>query len=118
MKHYNKFYPDLYQGKTINLDFHSSPHFGDESEMEKVWCGTRGKSLKGANTFFAQADESDALIYTRADIRRAESSEEIKKFIDYWGGIKGIVNETLVFDSKLTRYDILYERDQRPVAGS
>jgi len=111
MKHFNKLYPDLYQGKTINLDFHSIPHFGDESEMEKVWCGTRGKSLKGANTFFAQAGESDVLIYTRADIRRAESSEEIKKFIDYWGGIKGIVKETLVFDSKLTRYDILYEID-------
>lgn len=111
MKHFNKFYPDLYQGKTINLDFHSIPHFGDESEMEKVWCGTRGKSLKGANTFFAQDGESDALIYTNADIKRAESSEEIKKFIDYWGGIKGIANETLVFDSKLTRYDILYEMD-------
>jgi len=77
MKHFNKLYPDLYQGKTINLDFHSIPHFGDESEMEKVWCGTRGKSLKGANTFFAQAGESDLLIYTRADIKRAESSEEI-----------------------------------------
>jgi DNA-binding MarR family transcriptional regulator len=111
MNHFNKLYPDLYQGKTINLDFHSIPHFGDESGMEKVWCGTRGKSLKGANTFFAQDGESDALIYTNADIKRAESSEEIKKFIDYWGGIKGIVKETLVFDSKLTRYDILYEMD-------
>lgn len=111
MNHFNKLYPDLYHGKTINLDFHSIPHFGGESEMEKVWCGTRGKSLKGANTFFAQDSESDALIYTNADIKRGESSEEIKKFIDYWGGIKGIVNETLVFDSKLTRYDILYEID-------
>ena len=84
MKHFNKLCPDLYQGKTINLDFHSIPHFGDESEMEKVWCGTRGKSLKGANTFFAQDGKSDALIYTGADIKRAEYSEEIKKFIDYW----------------------------------
>jgi len=111
IKHFNKLYPDLYQGKTINLDFHSIPHFGEESEMEKVWCGTRGKSLRGANTFFAQDGESDSLIYTRSDIKRAESSGEIKKFIDYWGAIKGIVQETLVFDSKLTRYDILYEID-------
>ncbi len=52
-------------------------------------------------------------LYTNADIKRAESSEEIKKFIDYWGGIKGIVNETLVFDSKLTLDDqvFLVDRD-------
>jgi transposase len=112
INHFHNLYPDLYQGKTINLDFHSIPHFGDESVMDKVWCGTRGKSLKGANTFFAQDGESDLLIYTRADIKRAESSEEIKKFIDYWREIKGIVDETLVFDSKLTRYDVLYELDK------
>jgi transposase len=108
-------YPDFYQGKTINLDFHSIPHFGDESEMEKVWCGTRGKTLKGANTFFAQNGDNGSLIYTSADIKRAESSEEIKKFIDYWLEVKGVVDETLVFDSKLTRYDILYELDENNI---
>lgn len=115
IKHFNRLYPDLYKGKTINLDFHSIPHFGDESGMEKVWCGTRGKSLKGAHTFFAQDGESDALIYTRADIKRAESSEEIIRFAEYWGEIKGIVDETLVFDSKLTRYDVLYELDKEDI---
>ena len=102
-------YPELYNGKTINLDFHSIPHFGEESEMERVWCGTRGKTLKGANCFFAQDGESDSLLYTRADIKRSESSEEIKRFVDYWIGIKGVVEETLVFDSKLTKYEILGE---------
>ena len=111
LTHFTKLYPDLYQGNTINLDFHSIPHFGDESEMERVWCGARGKALKGANAFFAQDGESDTLLYSSVDITRGEASEEIKRFIDYWGQIKGIVNETLVFDSKLTRYDILYEID-------
>jgi hypothetical protein len=115
IENFRNLYPDLYQGKTINLDFHSIPHFGDESEMEKVWCGTRGKALKGANTFFAQDGENDSLIYTRADIKRSESSEEIKKFVDYWLKVKGIVDETLVFDSKLTRYNILYELDEDKV---
>lgn len=105
-------YPDLYEGQTINLDFHSIPHFGSESEMEKVWCGARGKALKGANTFFAQYGVSNSLMYVNADIKRSESSLEIKKFVDYWLDIKGILNETLVFDSKLTRYDILYELDE------
>jgi transposase len=108
-------YPDIYQCRTINLDFHSIPHFGDESSMERVWCGSRGKSMKGANTFFAQSGETDALLYTKADIKRSASSEEIKNFVDYWLNLKGVVDQTLVFDSKLTRYDILYELDGQGV---
>jgi hypothetical protein len=107
--------PELYQGKTINLDFHSIPHFGDESEMEKVWCGMRGKAMKGANTFFAQDGESNAVIYSRADIKRSEGSAEIKNFVDYWIKVKGVINEILVFDSKLTRYDVLYDLDRDKV---
>lgn len=102
-------YPELYSGKTINLDFHSIPHFGEESEMENVWCGARGKTMKGANCFFAQDGESDSLLYTRADIKRSESSGEIRKFVDYWVAVKGVVEETLVFDAKLTKYEMLGE---------
>jgi len=83
--------------------------------MEKVWCGARGKSIKGANTFFAQDGDSDTVLYAKSDIKRAESSEEIKNFIDYWTGLKGVMDQMLVFDSKLTRYDILYEIDQAGV---
>jgi transposase len=108
-------YPDLYKGDTINLDFHSIPHFGDRSQMEKVWCGARGKALKGANTFFAQDGGSDLLLYANSDIKRKESSTEIKKFVNYWFDLKGIACQTLVFDSKLTRYDMLYELDRAGV---
>ncbi len=102
-------YPEFYSGEFINLDFHSIPHYGDESEMEKVWCGARGKAMKGANTFFAQNSQSNAIIYTRADILRSEEVQEIKKFVIYWKSIKGDVEETLVFDSKVTAYKILDE---------
>ena len=68
--------------------------------------------MKGANTFFAQDGSSDLILYSRADIKRKDASEEIKKFVDYWIDVKGVVDETLVFDSKLTRYDILYELDR------
>ena len=80
--------------------------------MENVWCGTRGKSLKGASTFFAQDGTSNALMYVNADIKREESSLEIKKFLNWCVDIKGVVGTTLVFDSKLTRYDILYDIDR------
>jgi hypothetical protein len=41
--------PSLFSGQTINLDFHSIPHFGEQSEREKVWCGARNKA-NSANT--------------------------------------------------------------------
>ena len=106
-------YSDFYSGDFINLDFHSIPHYGEESEMERVWCGARGKAMKGANTIFATDGQSNAIVYTRADILRSEEAHEVKKFVDYWKKIKGNVNETLVFDFKFTTYNILddLERD-------
>ena len=104
---FQKKYPSFYQSNFINLDFHTIPHFGEQSKMEKVWCGTRGKAVKGANTIFAQDGESNAILYTRADILRKNEPEEIRKFVAYWKTIKKEVNETLVFDCKLTTYSIL-----------
>ncbi len=104
---FRKRYPDFYRSSYINLDFHSIPHYGDESEMEHVWCGARGKTMKGANTVFASDGHSNAVIYTRADILRNEEAQEVKKFVDYWKGINDNVDETLVFDCKFTTYSIL-----------
>jgi transposase len=100
-------YPEFYNSDFINHDFHSIPHFGDESEMEKVWCGARGKTMKGANTVFVQDSQSNTILYTRADIFRNEEADEIKKFVAYWKNINGGVNETLVFDCKFTAYRVL-----------
>ena len=104
-----KNYPDFYCSDYINLDFHSIPHYGDKSEMEKVWCGARGKTMKGANTVFVQDGQSNTILYTRADILRNEEAEEVKKFVTYWKKINGKVDETLVFDCKFTAYRVLDE---------
>ena len=63
----------LYDGSIINLDFHTVPHYGDESVLETHWAGARGKRMKGALTLFAQDAESKLLVYTAADIQRAEA---------------------------------------------
>lgn len=102
-------YPTFYGAPFINLDFHSIPHFGTESEMEKVWCGARGKAMKGANTLLAQDADSNAILYTNADILRKDEASAIQEFIAYWKKIKGDVTETLVFDCKLTSYAVLDE---------
>ncbi|MFH1638304.1 MAG: transposase [Candidatus Woesearchaeota archaeon] len=111
ISHLRKKYPELYNSKYINLDFHSIPHFGDESQMEKVWCGARGKTLKGANTLLAQDGSSNVILYTKADILRKNETQEVKKFVEYWKSTKGEVEETLVFDCKLTKYEVLGELD-------
>ena len=110
-----KKYPDFYNSDYINLDFHSIPHFGDESEMEKVWCGARGKTMKGANTVFVQDSQSNAILYTRADILRNEEANEIKKFVSYWKKININVNETLVLDCKFTAYKVLDELEDEGI---
>ena len=110
-----KKYPDFYCSDYINLDFHSIPHYGDKSEMEKVWCGARGKTMKGANTVFVQDGQSNTILYTRADILRNEEAEEVKKFVTYWKKINGEVDETLVFDCKFTAYRVLDELEDDKV---
>ena len=104
---FKQIYPKFYASEFINLDFHSIPHFGDESQMEKVWCGARNKAMKGANTLFAQDSASNVILYTKADILRKNEAQEILKFIKYWKEMNNDVNETLVFDCKLTTYSIL-----------
>jgi transposase len=109
----NKFtntYSEFYGGDYINLDFHSIPHYGEDSNMEKIWCGSRNKTMKGANTIFAQDSKANMIVYTRTDILRKEESEEIKRFIEYWKKIKSRdVKETLVFDCRFTKYTVLNE---------
>ena len=100
-------YPSFYDATYINLDYHSIPHFGDETSMEKVWCGARGKAMRGANTLLAQDASSNAVLYTKADILRRDEARAILDFVAYWKAIKGDIKETLVFDCKLTTYAVL-----------
>ena len=102
-------FPSFYQGEFINLDFHSIPHFGTESQMEHVWCGARGKAMKGANTLLAQDSQSNAVLYTHADILRKDEPAAIQEFVSYWKKITKTMSETLVFDCKLTSYSVLDE---------
>jgi len=108
-------YPLLYNGNYINLDFHSIPHYGEFSEMEKVWCGAKNKTMKGADTVIAQDAQSNMILYTRADILRREESQEVLRFVDYWKQVNGTVTETLVFDCKFTKYQILDQLDNDDV---
>jgi len=94
----------LYDRNTINLDFHTVPHYGDESVLEEHWAGTRAKRIKGALTLFAQDATSKLILYTAADIKRNESEDQVLNFLSFWKGIQRGIKPTLVFDSKFTTY--------------
>lgn len=94
----------LYDGSIINLDFHTVPHYGEESVLEKHWAGARNKTLKGALTLFAQDAQSKLLLYTAADIRRAESDDQVTDFLAFWRKVRRGVKPMLVFDGRFTSY--------------
>ena len=101
----------LYDGSTINLDFHTAPHYGDESVLEKHWAGARGKTMKGALTLFAQDATSKLILYTATDIKRDELSDQVLSFLSFWERVRRGVKPTFVFDSHLTTYSHLFKLD-------
>ena len=100
---------DLYDGKIINLDFHTVPHFGDESVLEKHWAGARSKRMKGALTLFAQDTDSKLILYAASDILREEASDQVLSFLSFWRSVHRGIEPMLVFDSKFTNYSNLNE---------
>ena len=52
--------------------------------LDKHWAGARGKVMKGALTLFAQDAKTKLLLYTPADIQRAETDDQILTFMDFW----------------------------------
>lgn len=103
----------LYDGSIINLDFHTVPHYGEESVLEKHWAGAKGKVMKGALTLFAQDADSKLILYTKADIQRDESDDQVLSFISFWKKVRRGVKPTLIFDSKFTTYENLSKINQQ-----
>lgn len=93
-----------YDNKVVNLDFHTVPHFGDESVLQKHWAGARNKVMKGALTLFAQDAVSKLILYTAADIQKQEADDQVLDFLSFWKKTHRGLTPTFVFDSKFTSY--------------
>ena len=94
----------LYDKGVINLDFHTVPHFGNESVLQKHWAGARNKVMKGALTLFAQDATSKMILYTAADIQKQEADDQVLDFLSFWKKTQRGIIPTFVFDSKFTSY--------------
>ena len=105
----------LIDKKVINLDFHTIPHFGEESVLQEHWAGAGKKRMKGALTLFAQDASSKLILYTAADIHRNEADDQVLSFLKYWQGIQSRIKPTFVFDSRFTTYANLSALNQRGI---
>jgi hypothetical protein len=105
----------LYDTGIINLDFHTIPHFGEESVLQKHWAGARNKRMKGALTLFAQDATSKLILYTAADIQRHEADDQVLSFLSFWKKVRRGIKPTFVFDSKFTTYVKLSELNQQGI---
>jgi transposase len=105
----------LYDTGIINLDFHTIPHFGEESVLQEHWAGSRNKRMKGALTLFAQDAASKLILYTAADIQREEADDQVLDFLSFWKKLRRGINPTFVFDSKFTTYAKLSELNQQGI---
>lgn len=105
----------LIDKRVINLDFHTIPHFGDESVLQKHWAGARNKRMKGALTLIAQDAASKLILYTAADIHRNEADDQVLSFLKYWQGIQRRIRPTFVFDSRFTTYANLSALNQKGI---
>jgi len=95
----------LCDGSVINLDFHTIPHYGDESVLQGHWARARGKRMKGALTFFAQDAASKLVLYTAADLMKEEANEQALNVLSFKRKVhKGVA---FVFDYKFTTYEHL-----------
>lgn len=96
-----------YGSGTINLDFHTMQHYGDDAVLEEHWSGSRRQRVKGALTFIGQDCDSRCQLYVNTDIHKRDADDEVLAFVKYWQSIRGKFKQTLVFDSKLTTYENL-----------
>ena len=101
----------LFEGNSINLDFHTVPFFGEDPQVQKHYVSSRSRRQAGILTFLAQDADSHVFCYSNADIRKGEEADEIFRFIKFWTRQHGKPPQHLVFDSTLTTYQNLDRLD-------
>jgi transposase len=99
----------------FNCDFHAIRHHGDQAVLEKHYVPRRSQRTRAVLTFFAQDHAVGDMVYSNADITKAEQAAEIIAFADYWKTTTGSDPGLLVFDSQLTTYAILDELSARGI---
>jgi len=91
----------------FNLDFKAIPHWGDDSILEKNWCGSRSKAMKSILSLIVQNPGTNYISYTNAELNHDTQNDAVLDFVDFWTEGTGTAPKMLIFDSKLTTYQNL-----------
>jgi len=102
----------LRHGVSFDVDFHTIPFHGEDALLQKHYVSKRSRRQKGVLAFLAQEAGKRVFCYANATVRKEDQNDEILRFIEYWKERTGHLPEELVFDSRLTTYQNLYQLDQ------
>lgn len=94
-------------GNTIDLDFHSIPHFGEESVLEKHYVPRRSHAEKSVLVSLAHDGESRVFCYSNANLLKEDKADEPIRFAKFWKKTTGSYPRELVFDSTFTTIEKL-----------
>ena len=98
-------------GREFDLDFHAIRHYGDDTALEEHYVPRRSQRTESVLTFFASDGQTRNLVYSNADLRKADQAGEALRFARHWESETGRLPELLVFDAKLTTGEGLAELD-------
>ena len=68
----------------FNCDFHAIRHHGDQAVLEKHYVPRRSQRTRAVLTFFAQDHATADMVYSNADITKAEQAREIGVPLKPW----------------------------------
>ena len=105
----------LPHGSSLDLDFHTVPANSAVEPLEKHYVSSRSRRQQGILVFLARDAEQRVFRYAHAGIPKAEQSDEILRFIEFWKRHTGKVPTELIFDSQLTTYENLSKLNQQGI---
>jgi hypothetical protein len=105
----------LPHGSSLDLDFHTVPANTAAEPLEKHYVSSRSRRQQGILVFLARDAEQRVFRYANAGISKAEQSDEILRFVDFWKRHTGQRPAELVFDSQLTTHQNLSELNRQGI---
>jgi hypothetical protein len=99
----------LVKGESINLDFHSIPHYGEESVLEKNYVPRRGHAEKSFLVCLGQDADTKVLFYSNACLLKNNKAEEVLRAAKFFKKSTGSYPSEIAFDSQFTTIEQLNE---------
>src|SRR6185503_17404419 len=86
-------------GTSFDLDFHTIPFHGEDALVEKHYVSKRSRRQKGILAFLVQDAQTRVFCYANAELRKAEQSDEVLRFVRFWKRRTGHYPDEVIFDS-------------------